>query len=164
MKNIARLAAGFTLAASASLFAVPTAQATPISYSGNECSASKANCFALFYNSGVNTWTSSCFLSNQSINDLYGYSPNGATLVRFVFRPHEVTINSNLGVSRCVGDGDAQAVKNNAAAGTSGEASATNTVYFNSGYTGPSQSFAPRSTANLNATLKNENASIKRTS
>lgn len=163
VKKITRLAVGAGLAMSAALLTHAPAQAAT-SYEGDACSVSNENCFALFYNSGVNTWTSSCFLSNKSISDLYGYSPNGATLVRYVFIAPGTHINTNLAVSWCIGNGEGQEVKNNAAAAASGEASATNTVYYNSGYAGASQSFGPRSTGNLNSTLKNENASIKRSS
>ncbi|MFE6285601.1 hypothetical protein [Streptomyces sp. NPDC057877] len=163
MNNLARIAVGASLALSASFLATSPAQAAT-TYSGDECTASNENCFALFYNSGVNTWTSSCFLSNRSIPDLWGYSPNGATVVRFVFRAPGTHINTNLAVSWCYGSGEGQDVKNNAAAAASGEASATNTVFYNSGYAGASQSFGPRSTGNLNSTLKNENASIQRSS
>lgn len=160
---MALMAAGASLAVSASFLVSAPAQAAT-TYSGDECTASNANCFALFYNSGTNTWQSSCFLSNRSIPDLWGYSPNGATVVRLVFRAPGTYINTNLGASWCYGSGEGQDVKNNAAAAGSGEASATNTVYYNSGYSGASQSFAAKSSGNLNSTLKNENASIKRSS
>ncbi len=58
---------------------------------------------------------------------------------------------------KSAGNGKGLCVKNNAAAvwnRTSGKV----TVYFNSGYSGPSQTIAAGAKANLNSDLKNENA------
>lgn len=56
------------------------------------------------------------------------------------------------------GAGQGLCVKNNAAS-VWNRTSVPVTVYFNSGYRGASQAFAAGAKANLNATLKNENAS-----
>lgn len=58
------------------------------------------------------------------------------------------------------GAGQGQCVKNNAASAWN-RTSGSVTVYFNSGYGGASQTFAAGAKVNLNATLKNENASHK---
>ncbi|GAA2731139.1 hypothetical protein GCM10009867_04040 [Pedococcus aerophilus] len=56
------------------------------------------------------------------------------------------------------GAGQGQCVKNNAAS-VWNRTSGSVTVYYNSGYSGDSQTFASGAKVNLNATLKNENAS-----
>jgi hypothetical protein len=56
------------------------------------------------------------------------------------------------------GAGQGQCVKNNAMSVWNRSANAY-TVYYNSGYSGPSQTFASGQAANLNATLSNDNAS-----
>lgn len=56
------------------------------------------------------------------------------------------------------GAGQHLCIKNNAAS-VWNRTGKTVTVYYNSGYSGPSQSFADGVKANLNSTLKNENAS-----
>jgi murein DD-endopeptidase MepM/ murein hydrolase activator NlpD len=58
------------------------------------------------------------------------------------------------------GAGKGLCVKNHAAS-VRNNASVPVTIYFNSGYSGASQTIAPGTSANLNATLKNENASHK---
>lgn len=58
------------------------------------------------------------------------------------------------------GNGKGLCVKNEAASVWNRTDSKV-TVYFNSGYAGPSQTIAANSKANLNSTLKNENASHK---
>ncbi|GAB2824858.1 hypothetical protein GCM10022221_23600 [Actinocorallia aurea] len=56
------------------------------------------------------------------------------------------------------GAGQGQCIKNDAAS-VWNRSDQTVTVYFNSNYAGSSQSFAPGAKGNLNATLKNNNAS-----
>ena len=56
------------------------------------------------------------------------------------------------------GNGKGNCVKNNAAS-VWNRSSKTVRVYFNSGYAGAHQDFAPGAKGNLNATLKNQNAS-----
>ena len=56
------------------------------------------------------------------------------------------------------GAGKGKCIKNNAASAWN-RSSKTVRVYFNSGYAGTYQDFAPGAKANLNATLKNQNAS-----
>ena len=58
------------------------------------------------------------------------------------------------------GNGQGQCIKNNAAS-VWNRTGKTVTVYFNTGYAGASQSIAAGFKGNLNATLKNENASHK---
>ncbi|MDT7840170.1 hypothetical protein [Streptomyces justiciae] len=105
-------------------------------------------------------------MSNQSIPDYYGYSPNGATLVIYVFGYGQISGNYNT--CRLGDSGEGQPVKNNAASASNGECVATHRVYYNSGYQGISQAFSPTCgdywpSENLIADLKNENASAKRT-
>ncbi|MEE4425649.1 hypothetical protein V2J85_41025, partial [Streptomyces sp. DSM 41528] len=109
------------------LFAAsPASAATPISYESDACtSAGNKYCFAIHYNSrGAQTWYSDspCFVANKDIPDYYGYSPNGAVLVRYVFRAGQI---SGTGAT-CVrtNEGDGQGVKNNAASASNGECSA----------------------------------------
>ncbi|MFJ2746238.1 hypothetical protein ACIO3O_41995 [Streptomyces sp. NPDC087440] len=165
MKNIARITVTAALTVSAGMLAVAPSHAVPTTYKGKECSVSNESCFALMFNSkGKNLWESSCFLSNKSISNLAGYFPTPTQRIEYVFRNTQNPMNVNAGNAYCRGDGDGIAAKNNAAAGANGEGGATNTVYFGSGYSGAAQSFSPRSVANLNSQLKNENAAVKRTS
>lgn len=55
--------------------------------------------------------------------------------------------------------GAGQAVKNNAASVRNYDSAVTGVIYFNSNQAGATQKIAPSSSANLNSTLKNENAS-----
>ncbi|MEU0743508.1 hypothetical protein [Streptomyces sp. NPDC006134] len=152
------------LAASA-VVAQPAHAAT--SYESDGCtSTDNRYCFAIFYNSrSENTWLGggSCYIANKSVPDHYGYSPNGAVLVRLVFAYQNI-----YGTSSCKDDsGEGQPIKNNAASVANGECSVMNTVYFNSGYLGTSQSFYAYCgeytwAENLKTGLKNENASHKR--
>ncbi|MCX5387533.1 hypothetical protein OOJ98_30105, partial [Streptomyces sp. NBC_00083] len=60
----------------------PTAQAAT-SYVNDMCSYSNHfSCFRLFYNSNSG---GAVFVSNSSLNDYSGYSPNGASVVRYMF-------------------------------------------------------------------------------
>ncbi|MCI4045809.1 hypothetical protein [Streptomyces sp. TRM75563] len=147
----------------------PATAATPTSYESDACTSSgNRYCFAVHYNSrGAQTWYSGspCFVANKDIPDYYGYSPNGAVLVRYVFRPGQISGTA----ATCVlsNDGDGKGVKNNAASASNGECSATYRVYVYSGYGGPSQAFLPNCgdywpSDNLVSTLKNNNASHDR--
>ncbi|WP_424920073.1 hypothetical protein [Streptomyces sp. wa1064] len=159
-----------TGALGALLFAAPTATAaTPTSYVSDACSSSgNKYCFAIHYNSRgeqTNYSSSPCFVANKKVPDHYGYSPNGAALVRYVFRPAQI---SGTGAT-CVlsNDGDGKGIKNNAASASNGECNAMNRIYVYSGYGGPSQAFYPTCgdywpSDNLVTTLKNNNASHDR--
>ncbi|MFG2994522.1 hypothetical protein ACGFZK_35370 [Streptomyces sp. NPDC048257] len=152
------------LAFSVAFFVAPNAQAAT-TYSADECtSANNSYCFALYYDSrGEQTWyaTSSCFVTNRSIPDHSGYSPNGAIFARFVF---DAGLMSNL-YNTCRGaSGSNRTLKNASASASNGECSASYRVYYNSGYGGLSQTFLPNCgeywpAENLLAALKNENAS-----
>ncbi len=155
------------LALSVTLFVTPSAQAVT-SYSADECtSANNSYCFALYYDSRgeqTNYSTSSCFVTNRSIPDHSGYSPNGAMFVRFVF---SYGLMSNLYNTCRGGSGADLTLKNASASASNGECSAFYRVYFSSSYNGLSQSFAPSCgdywpAENLFPALKNENASNSR--
>lgn len=146
----------------------PAFAATPTSYVSDTCSSSGNKfCFSIHFNSrGGQTWysDSACLVSNNDIPDYLGYSPNGVSLVRYVFRAGQI---SGTAATCVLSSGDGQGVKNNAASASNGECSATFRVYFNSGYNGPSQAFLPTCgeywpSENLVSTLKNENASQDR--
>ncbi|MCL7427111.1 hypothetical protein [Streptomyces sp. YS415] len=148
-------------------FAAPASAAT--SYAADECTSSgNAYCFVIHYNSRSatsNYSASSCFVANRSIPDYYGYSPNGAILVRFVF--DYGLISGNYNTCRLGNSGEGLEVKNNAASASNGECVASYRVYYSSGYQGVNQTFSPTCgdywpSENLSATLKNENASAKR--
>ncbi|CAL9502738.1 hypothetical protein SUDANB176_03476 [Streptomyces sp. enrichment culture] len=155
------------LALLGSLFMASPAQAST-SYEDDVCSStSNKYCFEIYYNSRGETTGysySSCFIANQSIPDHFGYSPNGAVVVRYIFRGG-VDKLPNPG---CTGaEGSGQALKNNAASVANNECSVSNRVYYNSGYQGTSETFSPGCgsywpASNLKAELKNENASHKR--
>ncbi|MEU3983944.1 hypothetical protein AB0F77_28340 [Streptomyces sp. NPDC026672] len=148
-----------TIAAVAAVgLAAPSASAA--NYSSDECSASGNNrCFTLFYNSQAGAiFASSCFVANRDLPDLAGGpSGNGTTYYNYVFDARDL-ITNDLGYCDN-GSGSGQPVKNNAAAG-SNTLGSTVRVYYNSGYGGPYQSFAPGEIKNLNSQLKNENASL----
>ncbi|MFV0134405.1 hypothetical protein ACLGIH_14375 [Streptomyces sp. HMX87] len=148
-------------------FTGPASAAT--SYSADECTSSgNAYCFVIHYNSrSAATYysASSCFVANRSIPDYYGYSPNGAVLLRFVFEYG--MISGNYNTCRLGNSGEGQPVKNNAASASNGECVASHRVYYNSGHQGTSQTFSPTCgdywpSENLISALKNENASAKR--
>ncbi|MEU3555671.1 hypothetical protein [Streptomyces fragilis] len=165
-------AAAFVAAAVTALsgaFITPASAAT--SYVSDVCTSSNNTyCFQLNWGSrGETTWVGldACFVSNQDVPDYYGYSPNGATLVRYVFRHGELNDAGTGLAGLCRGEGGGEAVKNNAASGANAECSATHRVYFNSGYGGISQAFLPDCgthwpSQNLVSSLKNENASADR--
>ncbi|MFI2004122.1 hypothetical protein ACH432_01990 [Streptomyces jumonjinensis] len=149
--------------------AAPAAPPAPISYESDACSSSgNGYCFILHVNSrGGQTWYSDspCFVANKDISDHYGYSPNGVSLVRYVFRPGQ--ISGSPAVCNLSNSHDGQGIKNNAASASNGECSANYRVYFNSGYGGPSQAFLPTCgdywpSENLVTALKNNNASHDR--
>ncbi|MEU6896213.1 hypothetical protein ABZ934_31610 [Streptomyces sp. NPDC046557] len=121
----------------------------------------------MYYDSrGEQTWysTSSCFVTNRSIPDHSGYSPNGAIFVRFVF---STGLMSNL-YNTCRGaSGSDLTLKNASASASNGECSATYRVYYNSGYVGLFQTFLPSCgdywpAENMMPDMKNENASSLR--
>ncbi|MFF0714366.1 hypothetical protein ACWEVM_20605 [Streptomyces bauhiniae] len=165
MRNLIRSIPVAALIAGSIFYAQPAQAAT--TYESDSCSSSNnAYCFVLYYNSVgsiTNSGQGACYVSNMSVPDHYGYSPNGATLVRLVFG------YGKLPNATCKSEsGDGTTLKNNAASIVNGECGVTNRVYFSSGYQGISQA----STAtcggygglaeNLVPELKNENASHKR--
>ncbi|MFJ5548683.1 hypothetical protein [Streptomyces sp. NPDC093225] len=152
-----------------SLFLGAGSAAAATSYESDACnSTADKYCFSIHFNSrGGQTWYSEspCFLSNRSIPDYFGYSPNQAALVRYVFRAGQ--IDGDYNTCRLGGDGEGQGVKNEAASATNAECGATHRVYFSSGYLGPSQAFSPKCGdywpgENLISDLKNDNGSAKR--
>ncbi|MEU3599073.1 hypothetical protein ABZ714_10130 [Streptomyces sp. NPDC006798] len=145
------------------------AAAVPISYEADACGSSgNRYCFALHYNSrGGQTWYSDspCFVSNKDIPNHAGYSPNGVAQVVYVFTAGQM----NWSAAVCVlsNSGDGQPVKNNAASAANGECSVSYRVYYNSGYSGPNQTFGPTCgdywpAVDLNSGVKNNNASSAR--
>ncbi|MFF8100866.1 hypothetical protein ACF07S_13980 [Streptomyces sp. NPDC016640] len=164
LKRVAVAAGTFAAALSVSS---PASAAT--SYSADECTSSGSTyCFVIHYNSRSETTnysSSSCFVATRDIPDYYGYSPNGTTLVRFVFEYG--LISDNYATCRLGNTGEGLAVKNNAASASNGERSASYRVYYNSGYLGTSQTFSPTCglhwpSTNPISSLKNENASAAR--
>lgn len=117
---------------SAAVIAVPSANAAA---RDGICQSGE---FCLYYNSdrqgSVSDFTSSISDYGSSQPDCYEFKGAGA--------------------------GQGLCVKNNAASAWNRTTGAV-TVYYNSGYSGASQGFAAGAAANLNATLKNENASHK---
>ncbi|ALO09067.1 hypothetical protein AQF52_3473 [Streptomyces venezuelae] len=169
MKKNLLLRAGL---AGASALAAVAATMTPASaatsYESDTCTSSgNAYCFAAYFSSrGTQTWysTSACHVVNRDIPDWYGYSPNGAILVRYIFRARMITGRYNTCIET---GGDGQGAKNNMASGSNGECSATYRVYYSSGHNGLSQAFLPTCgdywpAENLVDVLKNENASLDR--
>jgi hypothetical protein len=110
----------------------------------------------LFYSSGGAIFGSSCFVSNKDIYNFSGDYGEGTTYV-YIFDYKNLTTNNVGYCDSSVGSGTQ--VKNNAAAGSNTLSGTTARIYYNSGYGGPYQSFAPGSIKNLNSTLKNQNAS-----
>ncbi|MEV2212763.1 hypothetical protein AB0H86_15160 [Streptomyces sp. NPDC050997] len=164
IRNLIRsLPAALLLAAS--IFCAQPAQAAT-SYESDGCTSSgNKYCFVLYYNSVgsiTNSGQGSCYISNRSVPDHYGYSPNGATLVRLVFHygmlPGTCTTDS----------GDGTPLKNNAASMANAECGVYNRVYWGSGYQSISQAIYGSCggyggmAENLVPELKNENASHKR--
>ncbi|MFG3213819.1 hypothetical protein [Streptomyces tendae] len=161
MRNSIRSAIAFSTLAVSAAFAQPAQAATVYEKDGCTSSGNKY-CFAIYYNSrSENTWhgMGACYIANKSIPNHYGYSPNGATLVRLVYGYNSPACYSDAG--------SGEAIKNNAASVANAECSVINRVYFNSGYMGTSQSFwdycgSYSYAENLKADLKNNNASHKR--
>ncbi|MFE6836810.1 hypothetical protein ACFVFI_18510 [Streptomyces sp. NPDC057705] len=166
IKRIATVAAVGALSA-LSFSVTPASAAT--SYESDVCGSSgNRYCFAIHYNSrGGQTWYSAspCFVADRDVPDYFGYSPNQASLVRYVFRSGQ--ISGTAAACTLSNEGDGQGVKNNAASASNGECVADYRVYYNSGYSGPSQSFSPNCgdywpAENLGSGLYNENASHDR--
>ena len=130
MKNLAYAGLAGTLMSTAFGVAAPSAQAAT---RDGVCDAEE---FCVYFNSNqqgsVSDFTGS--ISN------YGSTQPGC----YEFK------GAGAGQGRCV---------KNSAASVWNRASGPVTVYFNSGYAGASQAVAPAARVNLNATLKNENAS-----
>jgi uncharacterized membrane protein len=170
MKNLLRSAVVTATVTAGALATTVSPTSAATSYAADECSSSgNAYCFSLHYNSRSETTNysvSSCFVTNESIPNYYGYSPNGASLVRYVFEYGQISGNYNT--CRLGNSGEGLEVKNNAASASNSECVATHRVYYSSGYQGLSQAFSPTCgdywpAQNLVSGLKNENASSKRT-
>ncbi|MEU9879776.1 hypothetical protein [Streptomyces phaeochromogenes] len=164
IRNLIRSVSAAALIAGSVFFAQPAQAAT--SYESDGCTSSgNKYCFALYYNSRGSTTNSgqgSCYISNRSVPDHYGYSPNGATLVRLVF-------HYGMLPGTCTTDGgDGTPIKNNAASMANAECGVYNRVYYNSGYQSISQAIYGSCggygglAENLVPELKNNNASHKR--
>ena len=134
----------FAAAPSASASAATTTVTYYVDHSGTFTDS-----LELYYNSNE-SGASAYFHGN--INNYAGYSEycEEATVCEYVYVFSE-------------GNGSGQAVKNNAASGHNDSGVYEFTVFYNSGYSGPSQTFGVEysgaSAQNLNSTLKNENAS-----
>jgi len=146
------------VAAGAAIVGLASPASAATVYVSDECTASgNARCMTLFYNSQAGSiWASSCFISNKDIYNFSGNYGEGTTYV-YVFDGRDL-ITNYLGYCEN-GSGSGSPVKNNAAAGSNTLSGNTVRIYYNSGYAGPYQSFAPGSIKNLNSTLKNQNAS-----
>jgi murein DD-endopeptidase MepM/ murein hydrolase activator NlpD len=128
-KNLA--VAGIALALTTSVLSV----ASPASAAGRDGTCDSGE-FCYYYNSGE---AGSISDFTESVDD---YGTTQPTCYEF----------------KGAGNGQGLCVKNNAAS-VWNRSTKPVTVYYNSGYSGASQAIAAGATANLNATLKNENAS-----
>ncbi|WP_326959635.1 MULTISPECIES: peptidase inhibitor family I36 protein [unclassified Amycolatopsis] len=135
MSKVRKIAIGAVLAA-AGLIAAPAAQAATVSPAASAACPSAYFCF--YFNSGNAGAHGDYFYSDGNLGDEL-FNKVGTT-------------SNGLGVQ----------VKNHAASVTNNW-SYTATVYYNSGCNGSvaSQSFAPYSSGNFNATMKNQNASFR---
>lgn len=164
IRNLIRSIPAAALVAGSIFCAQPAQAAT--SYESDGCTSSgNKYCFVLYYNSVGSTTNSgqgSCYISNKSVSNHSGYSPNGATFVSLVFH------YGMLSGTCTTGSGDGQTIKNNAASMENAECGVYNRVYFNSGYEGISQAVYGNCggyggmAVNLVPELKNNNASHKR--
>jgi hypothetical protein len=148
------------LAAGTVVGLAPTASAASV-YKSDECEVSGNDyCMVLFYNSrqGSAIWASSCFIASKSIPNYAGYYAGDGIQVYYVFAYRDKIYN-HLGYCSN-GSGDGQGVKNNAAA-ASNNIGRTWRVHYNSNYGGIYQTVTSGEIENLNADLKNENASGK---
>ncbi|MEE1927535.1 hypothetical protein V1J52_04920 [Streptomyces sp. TRM 70351] len=166
-RNLTRSALAAATSAAALLMTVPSASAVPTSYESDACSsANNRYCFEIYYNShGATTGYSysACFVANKSIPDHYGYSPNGAVLVRYVYRGGQLPNHTGCDMA----SGSGLGIKNNAASAANNECGVSNRIYYNSGYQGTYETFPAGCgsywpASNLKSSLKNENASHKR--
>jgi hypothetical protein len=150
-----------TSAVAAMGLSFPSTASAATTYSSDTCSAaSNARCVMVMYNSGHNSvWNSNCFLSNINIPDYTGRTSAGTTTY-YVFGYHELVYDLYYGVNDCRDtSGDGLPVKNDAAAVGNNLSGGTVYIHYNSGYGGAEQKFDPGKNNDLNATLKNENAS-----
>lgn len=141
----------------------PAAQAAT-GYYNDACGySSPFSCFSLHYNTIAHDGgLSPCFISNDSISDYWGYSPNGVAVVRYMFGYYSTSDGAQMCPYGSSSAGVGDSVKNNAGSANNGD-SAAYRIYFNSGYAGHSQYFGARTTLkDLDSTLHNDNASQKR--
>ncbi len=159
-KKSGAIAAAATAAATMTLGFPGTASAATV-YSSDQCSASgNTRCIMLNYNSGNGGWLSACFLSNTEIPDYSGRYAGDGIHYYYVFDNYQIQYSLHYGTSGCWGgNGSGQPVKNNAAAVGNNLTSCTAVIHYNSGYGGATDKFSAGHNGNLNATLKNDNAS-----
>ncbi|WP_416481550.1 hypothetical protein [Streptomyces sp. CL12] len=147
--------------ACAALLAGASSAYAGTSYESDICSSSGDKyCFRLHYSSrSSQTWVShgSCFLSNASVPNAWGYSPNQSTVVRYVFDYHSNT---------CYDDdkGHRQAINHNAASGSNDDPSHSYNVFSSTSYSGYT-TYIPRRDGiahNLASNVKNKNESQRR--
>jgi hypothetical protein len=166
--------AAAALSAAGLLVTAPQASAAPTSYVGDECSSAyNRACFRIHFNSRSETTQlsqSACLASNKSISNHLGYSPNGAALVRYVFKGFpgyyvDPDGDTHQGMKNpCDATGDGQSVMDNAASAYNQDPSHSYTVYSNTGYTGSKKTIPKYDgiARNLGSGLKNKNSSSKR--
>ncbi|MGW4196172.1 hypothetical protein [Streptomyces sp. NPDC005004] len=161
-------------AALAAVFATSPPAFAATSYVADECSSSyNRACFRIHYASRSETTQlseSGCFISNKSITNHWGYSPNGASVVRYIFSafPGYYTDpdgDTHKGMSApCDNKGDGQYATDNAASAYNQDPSHSYTVYSNTGYAGSKKTIPKYDgiARNLSSGLKNKNSSSKR--
>ncbi|WP_369249180.1 hypothetical protein [Streptomyces sp. R41] len=171
-RPVAALAAA--VASFAAVLATAPSASAATSYAADECSSAyNRACFRIQFNSRSETTQlsqSACFISNKSIKDHWGYSPNGTSIVRYVFSgfPGYYTDpdrDTHKGMSNpCDNTGDGQYAADNAASAYNQDPSHSYTVYSNAGYSGSKKTIPKYDgiARNLGNGLKNKNSSSKR--
>ncbi|MGW3289419.1 hypothetical protein ACWDR3_32750 [Streptomyces sp. NPDC001002] len=157
------------VACTAMIYAAPPASAAT-SYVHNDCTATDTSnpthCFRIHFNSrSETTWQSlsGCLATRHSRSNEDGYSPNGATLVRFVF--DFFPSDAYHGMQHpCDQKGAGQSVYHNAASAWNQDPYAAYTVYSKTSYNGTTKYYpkADGYARNLGSGLKNSNSSHKR--
>jgi len=113
---------------------------------------------------------SGCFATNKSIKNHWGYSPNSASIVRYIFTsfPGYYTDpdgETHRGMANpCDPEGAGQGLGDNAASAYNQDPSHSYTVYGDAGYTGSKKTIPKYDgmARNLGSTLKNKNSSSQR--
>ncbi|MGI5375843.1 hypothetical protein ACQEV2_16630 [Streptomyces sp. CA-251387] len=154
-------------AACAALLTGASSAQAATSYVGDDCSSSgNKKCFRIHYNSRSETTTqsrSACLATNRSRSDHYGYSPNGASYVRWVFRSFPSDAYGGM-YHPCDPTGDGQGVYHNAASAWNQDPYAAYAVYSETGYGGQNKWYpkADGYARNLGSGIKNHNGAHKR--